>query len=62
MMDTWPKEFEGGMSAGKYKSITGISKATATRDLQILEGLGIMVSKGGGRSTSYILNVETDNK
>lgn len=45
--------FEGGMTAKKYISITKISKATATRDLQELESLGILVAFGGGRSIHY---------
>lgn len=48
MMDAEPKGFEGGMTANKFISITKASKATATRDLQILAELGVLVSKGGG--------------
>jgi Fic family protein len=49
--------FEGGMNARKYKSINRTSKSTATRDLQDLLDLGAFIKKGGGRSTSYILNL-----
>jgi Fic family protein len=45
--------FEGGMTAKKYISITKTSKATATRDLQELESLGILTAFGGGRSIHY---------
>jgi len=45
--------FEGGMTAKKYMSITKTSKATATRDLQHLEHLGVLVTFGGGRSVHY---------
>eukprot|EP01012_Entosiphon_sulcatum_P036758 TRINITY_DN46949_c0_g1_i1.p1 TRINITY_DN46949_c0_g1~~TRINITY_DN46949_c0_g1_i1.p1 ORF type:complete len:365 (+),score=35.15 TRINITY_DN46949_c0_g1_i1:145-1095(+) len=45
--------FEGGMTAKKYISLTKISKATATRDLQELENLGILIAFGGGRSVHY---------
>ncbi|UKT65783.1 DUF4172 domain-containing protein [Pedobacter mucosus] len=48
--------FIGGMSTKKYISITSTSKATATRDLQVLENLGILVAFGGGRSIHYHLN------
>jgi Fic family protein len=58
MLETEPKGFEGGMNATKYISITKASKATATRDLQLLAGLGIFVPEGGGRSTRYSLNIE----
>ena len=49
--------FEGGMTANKYISITKTSKATATRDLQILADLKVLLTKGGGRSTHYLLNI-----
>jgi Fic family protein len=58
MLDEGADGFKGGMNATKYKSITKTSKATATRDLQELVELGILVSVGGGRSTSYGLKLE----
>ncbi len=45
--------FEGGMSANKYKSMTGTTKPTATRDLQDLVKKEVFVSTGGGRSVHY---------
>ena len=45
--------FEGGMTAKKYMSITGASKATATRDLQSLNELGIFPFLGDGRNVNY---------
>lgn len=53
MLDEGPDGFEGGMNAKKYISLTGASKATATRDLQHLRDLGIFVAEGGGRSVRY---------
>lgn len=50
--------FIGSMNAGKYISITKASKATATRNLQYLLEQGILVVKGGGRSTHYELNMD----
>lgn len=50
-----PAGFEGGMTTKKYISLTKISKATATRDLQELEKLGVLTSSGGGRSVHYHL-------
>jgi Fic family protein len=35
-----------------------VSKATATRHLQDLVAKGILVSKKGGRSTNYQVNLE----
>jgi Fic family protein len=48
--------FKGGMNTKKYISITGTSKATATRDLQELTELNVFVIKGAGRATSYQIN------
>lgn len=47
--------FEGGMSAKKYMTITGTSKATATRDLQELLAMGAVKQMGEGRSVRYEL-------
>lgn len=52
------QKFEGGMTAKKYISINKVSKATATRDLQMLESLNILIVDGGGRSTSYQVNMK----
>ncbi len=57
MLDEEPKGFEGGMTAQKYISITKTSKATATRDLQMLTELSILINTGGGRNTNYTLNI-----
>lgn len=50
-----PKGFEGGLSAKKYMAITGVSKATATRDLQLLHESRALRLTGAGRSTRYWL-------
>lgn len=39
MLDAGPSGSEGGMTAKKYITITKASKATATRDLQLLTEL-----------------------
>jgi len=49
--------FKGGMNAGKYASICMVSKATATRDLQYLASIEALIVSGGGRSTSYEVNI-----
>lgn len=59
MLEAGPEGFEGGMNARKWVSITGASKATATRDLQDLAEKGIFVPVGGGRSTRYELNIKS---
>jgi Fic family protein len=57
MLEEGIDDFEGGMNATKYGSLNKISKATATRDLQELYSLGVFKIFGGGRSTSYSLNL-----
>lgn len=57
MLEEGIKGFEGGMNAKKYISISHTSKATATRDLQDLVEKTIFISSGGGRSTSYTINL-----
>ena len=57
MLEEGPHGFEGGMNAKKYMTITGTSKATATRDLQDLADKGVFVPTGGGRSTHYKVNL-----
>lgn len=57
MLQDGPNGFVGGMTAKKYMSITGASKATATRDLQELSEMGAIITQGGGRSTHYFVNL-----
>ena len=59
MLEEGPKGFTGGINASKYVSITKISKATATRDLQWLLEVGALIplGEGGGRSTKYAVNL-----
>lgn len=60
MFDAGAEGFVGGMNANKYISLTKTSKATATRDLQYLAEIKALITKGGGRSTSYLLNLELE--
>lgn len=55
IMQEGPEGFTGGMTAKKYCSLTSVSKATATRDLQQLESIGALKKLGQGRTTSYVL-------
>jgi Fic family protein len=57
MLDAGPAGFTGGMNARKFIALTGVSKATATRDLQDLVKMGALTPIGGGRSASYRLNL-----
>lgn len=49
--------FRGGLSAGKYGTITGASPATTTRDLSDLVAKGALVREGERRYARYRLNV-----
>ena len=59
MLEEGTKGFGGGMNAKKYIGIAKTSKATATRDMQHLLGIGafVLAGKAGGRSTSYQVNI-----
>ncbi|NJS14351.1 MAG: Fic family protein [Sphingopyxis sp.] len=50
-----PDGFEGGLSAGNYRTITGASLATATRDLANLVDKGALIRKGERRYARYHL-------
>ena len=56
-----PDGFKGGLSAENYISITGTSRATATRDLQDLVDMGAVTRTGERRYTRYWLNLEEAN-
>ncbi len=47
-----------GLSAAKYQRISGVSKATATRDLSAMSSMGAIKPKGGGRGTTYELRID----
>lgn len=54
LLDNAGEEFTDGISARKYQSMTGVSKATATRDLIDLVEKGCLRQlPGGGRNTRY---------
>lgn len=54
--------FLGGMTADKYAKMTGVSKATATRDLADLLTKALLVVEGVGKATRYAVNVEGWNQ
>jgi Fic family protein len=57
MFKEGPEGFEGGMSAGKYSTITDASPATTTRDLADLTEKGALVREGERRHARYKLNI-----
>lgn len=58
MLEAGPGRFIGGMTPRKLQSIAKAAGATATRDLTELVEKGLMVRRGGGRSTHYELELE----
>ena len=54
--------FKGGLSAENYISITGTSRATATRDLTSLVEYGALLKTGELKSTRYWLNVRSSSR
>lgn len=57
-----PTGFKGGLSAENYLSVTGTSRATATRDLQDLVEIGALARTGERRYTRYWLNLKDGGK
>jgi Fic family protein len=56
LLDAYGIEFVDGIAARQYQSITGVSKATATRDLAELQQKGCLQATGaGGRSARYVI-------
>lgn len=52
-----PEGFRGGLSAGKYSTITGASPATATRDLSDLVSKQALTREGELRHARYRLSI-----
>lgn len=57
MFSEGPEGFKGGLSAGKYSTITGASPATTTRDLADLGEKGTLVREGERRYARYHLSL-----
>lgn len=57
LFDAEPEGFTGGMSTEKYVNLTGVSRATAYRELTELSELGLLARSGQGRGTRYGLVV-----
>ncbi len=57
MLHEGPDGFRGGLSAGKYATITGASPATTTRDLADLVAKDALVRTGERRHTRYAIAI-----
>ncbi|MEX0719720.1 MAG: Fic family protein [Balneolaceae bacterium] len=53
--------FYGGLSAKNYLSITGTTRATATRDLQSLVEMGAFTRTGKRKYMRYFLNIDHES-
>jgi Fic family protein len=54
MLEVGPGRFEGGLTQRKYLGMTGVSPATAWRDIEHLLKIGLITpGDGAGRSTYY---------
>jgi Uncharacterized conserved protein len=53
-----PEGFIGGLSAQNYRSITGATIATTTRDLRDLVEKQLLNKTGERKTTRYTLNIE----
>lgn len=51
-----PEGFLGGMTTEKYVKLTGVSRATAWRELDELRTHALLIRSGDGRATRYALN------
>jgi len=57
MLRGGPEGFKGGLTAGKYRTVTGASPATTTRDLADLTEKGALFREGEKRHARYKLSV-----
>lgn len=57
LLDAGDGGFLDGLTAEKYRKITGASKATATRDLSDLLAREALFARGIGKATKYYVNV-----
>ena len=55
-------EFQGGLSTRAYVSLTGVSRATAYRELSALVERGLLQAVGQGRATRYRLDPEVQDQ
>ena len=58
LLDAGPPGFEGDLTTRKYVALTGLSRATAYRDLTALVAMGLLASQGQGKATRYFINLQ----
>ncbi len=57
LLDAGDGGFAGGLNAEKYIKLTGVSKATATRDLQDMVANGQLWTAGAGKALRYYVSM-----
>ncbi len=57
LLDAGPRGFEGDLTTRKYVALTGLSRASAYRDLAALAAAGLLASHGQGKATRYYINL-----
>jgi Fic family protein len=57
LLDDGDGGFLGGLNSEKYMKMTGVSKATATRDLSQMVANGQLRSHGAGKAVRYCVNI-----
>ncbi|MSQ72648.1 MAG: Fic family protein [Betaproteobacteria bacterium] len=57
LLDAGPRGFEGDLTTAKYVNLTGVSRATAFRDLAALVATGALGTVGAGKATRYFINL-----
>jgi Fic family protein len=55
LLEAEPGGFAGGMSTEKYVNLTGVSRATAYRELTQMAEAGLLQRTGQGRGTRYAI-------
>lgn len=58
LLDAGPGGFQGGMNTRQYEAMTSTSRATASRELVELAGLGLLRRVGAGWSTRYYIDLD----
>jgi Fic family protein len=53
LLEAGPHGFIGGLSTKKYMTSTGVSRATAFRELDAMMRAGLLVARGQAKSTRY---------
>ncbi|MFA5698453.1 MAG: DUF4172 domain-containing protein, partial [Sphaerochaeta sp.] len=59
MLTLFLDDFQGNLTSSKWAKICKISQDTAIRELRDLVQKGILIQQGKGRSTHYVLSIDS---